>query len=93
MIALIRFVLAVVASLFKSRARLEAENAVLRQQLIVLRRELPGRVRLTNGDRLFFRWLHRLFPSIVDAMLLVRPKMLSRSNLDKTPRTRRACRD
>jgi hypothetical protein len=37
MIALFRFVLAVLASPFKSKLRLEAENAVLRHQLIVLR--------------------------------------------------------
>src|SRR5260370_39077491 len=44
MIALICFVLAVLASPFKSNIRLEAENAVLRHQLIVLRRKLerPG---------------------------------------------------
>jgi hypothetical protein len=38
MIALIWFVLAVLASPFKSKGRLEAENAALRHQLIVLRR-------------------------------------------------------
>jgi hypothetical protein len=38
MIALICFVLAVLALSFKSKSRLEAENAVLRHQLIVLRR-------------------------------------------------------
>jgi hypothetical protein len=54
MIALIWFVLAVLASPFKSKSRLEAENAVLRHQLIVLRRRLHGRVRLTNHDRWFF---------------------------------------
>jgi hypothetical protein len=37
MIALICFVLAVLASPFKSNIRLEAENAVLRHQLIVFR--------------------------------------------------------
>jgi hypothetical protein len=42
MIALIRFVLAVLASPFKSKSRLEAENAVLRHQLIVLRRKVEG---------------------------------------------------
>lgn len=78
MIALIRLALAMVASLFKSRARLEAENAALRQQLIVLRRKLPGRVALTNGDRLFFGWLHRLFPSTAGAMLLARPDTIVR---------------
>jgi hypothetical protein len=54
MIALICFVLAVLASPFKSRSRLEAENAALRQQLIVLRRKMPGRPWLTNSDRWFF---------------------------------------
>jgi len=40
MITLICFVLAVLASPFKSKSRLEAENAVLRHQLIVLRRKV-----------------------------------------------------
>src|ERR1700687_1368393 len=46
MIGLLCFALAVLASPFKSKVRLEAENTVLRHQLIVLRRSLPGRVRL-----------------------------------------------
>src|SRR5712672_1567542 len=54
MIGLLYFVLAVLASPFKSKLRLEAENAVLRHQLIVLKRRLRGRVRLTNNDRWFF---------------------------------------
>jgi hypothetical protein len=53
MFALFCFVLAVLASPFKSKNRLEAENAVLRHQLIVLRRKVQGRVRLTNNDRWF----------------------------------------
>ena len=36
------------SSRFKSRARLEAENLVLRQQLNVLIRKLPKRLGLTN---------------------------------------------
>jgi hypothetical protein len=51
MIGLFCFVLAVLASPLKSRLRLEAENAALRHQLIVLQRKLHGRVRLTNHDR------------------------------------------
>jgi hypothetical protein len=39
MIPLIWFVLTVLASPFKSKSRLEAENAALRHQLIVLRRK------------------------------------------------------
>jgi hypothetical protein len=54
MIAQLYFILAVLVSLFKSKIRLEAENAALRYQLIVLRRKVNGRIRLTNGDRLVF---------------------------------------
>ena len=51
MIGLLCFALAVLASPFKSKSRLEAQNAVLRHQLIVLRRRLKGRARLTNNDQ------------------------------------------
>ena len=39
MIALIRFILAILISPFKPKSRLEAENAALRQQLTVLQRK------------------------------------------------------
>src|SRR5258706_15108203 len=48
MIGLLCFALAVLASPFKSTVRLEAENAVLRHQLIVLRRRLHGRGRVLD---------------------------------------------
>src|SRR5688572_31009592 len=64
MFALFCFVLAILVSPFKSNSRLEAENAALRHQLIVLRRKVPGRVRLTNNDRWFFIQVYRWFPSI-----------------------------
>src|SRR6266481_5774029 len=76
MIALICFVLAVLASPFKSNIRLEAENAVLRHQLIVLRRKLKGRARLTNNDRWFFVQLYRWFPSTLPVLMIIRPEML-----------------
>jgi hypothetical protein len=76
MIALIWFVLAVLASPFKSKSRLEAENAVLRHQLIVLRRKLKGRARLTNNDRWFFVEMYRCFPSILKAVTIVQPETL-----------------
>jgi hypothetical protein len=44
MIGPLCFVLAGLASPFKSKMRLEAENVMLRHQLIVLRRRLRGRV-------------------------------------------------
>src|ERR1700739_2816635 len=78
MIGLLYFVLAVLASPFKSKAWLEAENAVLRHQLIVLRRRSRGRVRLTNHDRLFFIQLYRWFPSILQVLTIIRPETLLR---------------
>src|ERR1700745_2925768 len=78
MIGLLCFVLAVLASPFKSKLRLEAENAVLRHQLNVVRRRLPGRVRLTNNDRWFFIPLYRLFPSILQVLTIIRPETLVR---------------
>src|SRR4030088_932482 len=78
MIGLLCFVLAVLASPFKSKLRLEAENAVLRHQLIVLRRRLHGRVRLTNNDRWFFTQLYRWFPSILKVLTIIRPETLVR---------------
>ena len=78
MIGLFCFVLAVLASPFKSKLRLEAENAVLRHQLIILRRRLHGRVRLTNHDRWFFIQLYRWFPTILKVLTIIRPETLVR---------------
>jgi hypothetical protein len=70
------FVLAVLASPFKSKSRLEAENAVLRHQLIVLQRKVQGRVRPTNNDRWFFIQLYRWFPSILKVLMIIRPETI-----------------
>src|SRR5215472_17035134 len=78
MIGLLCFVLAVLTSPFKSRLRLEAENAALRHQLMVLRRRLQGRIRLTNHDRWFLIQLYRWFPSILSVLTIVRPETLVR---------------
>ena len=78
MIAPLWFVLALLVTPFKSKSRLEAENVVLRQQLIVLRRQMRGRVQLSNDDRLFFVQLYRWFPSILPALTIIRPETLVR---------------
>jgi hypothetical protein len=75
-IGLIWFVLAILVSPFRSKARLEAAITALRQQLIVLRRK--SRVRLTHGDRLLFDQLYRWFPSILPVLQIVRPETLVR---------------
>jgi len=78
MFGLFCFVLAVLALPFKSKSRLEAENAVLRHQLIVLQRKVHGRVRLTNNDRWFLIQLYRWFPSILQVVTIVQPETLVR---------------
>ena len=78
MFGLFCFVLAVLASPFKSKSRLEAENAALRHQLVVLRRKMRGRARLTNNNRWFFIQLYRWFPSIPQVLTIVQPETLVR---------------
>ena len=60
------------------RARLEAENLLLRQQLVVLRRKSSTRVRLWNIDRLLLVWLYRLYPSLLNAIIIVQPETVIR---------------
>src|ERR1700687_1924118 len=70
--------LLVARSKLKSRARLEAENIVLRQQVIVLSRKARSRVRLRNIHRLIFVWLCQMFPSILNAIIVVKPETVIR---------------
>jgi len=61
----------------RTQAQLEAEIAMLRHQLNVLRRQTP-RPRLTPADRLLFVWLCRLFPSLRSAITIVQPDTVLR---------------
>jgi hypothetical protein len=78
MVALIGFVPAALASPFKSKSRLEAENAVLRHQRTGLRRKVRGRAHLTNNDRGFFVQMYRWFPSILKVVTIIEPETLVR---------------
>ena len=78
MFAFLTKLLLVARSRLKSRARLEAENLILRQQVIVLSRKARSRARLRNVDRLIFVWLSRMFPSILNAITVVKPETVIR---------------
>ena len=78
MVALLYFLLALLASPFRSKFRLEAENAALRHQLALLRRKVRGRVQFINDDRWFFVQLYRWFPSVLSAITIIRPETLVR---------------
>jgi hypothetical protein len=78
MVTFLTQLLLAIRSRFTRRARLEAENLILRQQLVVLRRKSPTRVRLWNIDRLLLVWLYRLYPSLLDAIIIVQPETVIR---------------
>ena len=78
MLALLCFGFAILALPFKSKIQLEAGNTALRHQLIVLRRQVSGRVRFKKKDRLLFIQLYRWFPSILKVFTVIRPETLIR---------------
>jgi hypothetical protein len=78
MSGLLTRVLRALLSVLAARGSREAEILVLRQQLLVLSRKAPKRARLRNIDRLILVWLSRLFPSVLDAVVLVKPETLLR---------------
>src|SRR5271168_744465 len=71
---LFRLIVWAVVDLFRSRAALEAEILMVRQQVIVLRRTAHfGAI-----DRSVFVGLYRLFPRVLDALAIVRPATVIR---------------
>src|SRR5262249_32752705 len=68
-----RLIFGLLVDLFRSRAALEAEVLVLRQQIIVLRRGKPNRLALLIADRVVLGWVCHLFPKARNALAIVRP--------------------
>jgi transposase InsO family protein len=75
---LFKLILGVLASHFKSRATLEAEVLILRQQINVLRRRAAQRPHLNNTDRFLLVWFYHWFPSALGAIAIVRPETIIR---------------
>jgi hypothetical protein len=67
-----------VIDLLRSRATLEAEIVVLRQQINVLRRANPKRRPFGSIDRLILGGVRRLFPKMYDTLAIVRPDTVIR---------------
>ena len=78
MLGLIKLIFCLVFDLFRSRATLEAEILVLRQQIIVLRRGRVGRLPFSASDRLVLGWVCGLFPNTRDALAIIRPETVMR---------------
>jgi hypothetical protein len=78
MLDLLKLLSGLLVGVFRSHAAREAETAFLRQQLVVLKRSAPARLRLRPADRLIFVWLYRLFPSVLEAAVVFKPETLVR---------------
>jgi hypothetical protein len=78
MVETLKTVLGTLLLLFQSRSRLQVEILALRQQLIVLRRTAPKRVRLGALDRLLFVLLYRLWPGVLDSIAVIQPDTIVR---------------
>src|SRR5947209_19073803 len=62
----------VLTSMFKTSAQLRLENLALRQQLTVLRRSAPKRLKLKRADRIFWVWLRRVWGDWKAALRMVK---------------------
>src|SRR5262245_42531195 len=71
MVTILCALVSIFAFRFRSRASLELRLLALQHQLSVLRRQRPGRPPLSSLDRLLWVWLYRIWPQIIDAMVLV----------------------
>jgi putative transposase len=73
MITLLSAVASLLSFRVRSRASLELELVALRHQVTVLRRQRLGRPRLFSTDRLLWIWLYRIWPQVLNTMVLVKP--------------------
>ena len=78
MFELCKLIVGIVIDLLRSRAMLEAEILMLRQQINVLRRANPKRLPFGSIDRLVLGGVCRLFPKMYDALAIVRPDTVIR---------------
>jgi len=73
MITILSALVSLLSFRVRSRASLELELVALRHQMTVLRRQRPGQLRLFSTDRLLWMWLYRVWPQVLNAMVLVKP--------------------
>jgi putative transposase len=73
MVTILRAIVSFFEFRVRSRASLELELIALRHQVTFLRRQRRGRPQLSSLDRLLWVWLYRIWPQVIDAMVLVKP--------------------
>src|SRR5258705_13727531 len=80
MITILSALVSLLSFRVRRRASLELELVALRHQVSVLRRQRKGRLRLLATDRLLWVWLYRIWPRILNAMVLVKPATVIQCN-------------
>src|SRR6267154_1469795 len=73
MVTILFAVVSILVFRFRSRAALELRLVALQHQLTVLRRQRPGRPQLLSLDRLLWVLFYRIWPQVIDTMVLVKP--------------------
>src|ERR1700687_991605 len=73
MIAILSTVASILGFRLRRRASLELELIALRHQVSVLRRQSPGWIWLVSAYRLHWAWRNRVWPQVLNAMVLVKP--------------------
>src|SRR3984893_1390724 len=73
MVTILSTLVSLLAFRVRSRASLELELVALRHQVTVMWRQHPGRLRLFSTDRLLWVWLYRIWPQVLNAMVLGKP--------------------
>jgi hypothetical protein len=73
MMTILSALVSILAFRVRSHASLELELISLRHQVSILRRRHKGRIRLFSTDRLLWVWLYRIWPQVLNAMVLVKP--------------------
>jgi transposase InsO family protein len=78
MIAILKIFAAQVTLSVKSRAALQAENALLRHQIDILRRQAPKRIRCSRAERAIIKLFLRLWPRSARFICILHPKTVVR---------------
>jgi putative transposase len=73
MITILSALVSLLSFRIRSRAWLELEFITLRHQVIAVRRQRPRHLRLFLADRLFWVWLYRVRPQLLNTLVLVEP--------------------
>src|SRR6202048_4962811 len=73
MMTILSALISILGFRIRSRASLELELISLRHQMSVLRRQHPGRFGSSPQTGSCGCWLYRVWPQVLDAMVLVKP--------------------